>query len=334
MTSVRILSSDDVATVATPEEYVDAVRRGYVDRGNGAPAKPRMALFRDDPSGMLTTYAAILPETGAMGGYMYSAGFDADDGWFLTPVFDAESGELEAIVDGASFNPYKTGAVGAVAVDALSRNDASVVGVFGSGPQARGQLKTTATVRDLESVRVFSPTEAHRDSFAEEMDSYLSASVSAVGSPEAVLEDVDIVITATNATEPVFDGSRLPDGAHVTAMGQYHPEKRELDEVTIGRSTYVLDLRERLGQDTGSFNHALESGTVTDDHLHGELGDVLVGTVPGRTDPDDVTVFDSGGTAIETVAAAQMLFERAEEAGLGTVVEFAPGSEGLTARQV
>ncbi|MFB6093725.1 MAG: ornithine cyclodeaminase family protein [Halanaeroarchaeum sp.] len=332
MTTVRFLGSGAVDDLAAPEDYVDPVREAYRQRGEGAPAEPRTALVRDDPSGMLTTYAAILPETGAMGGYTYSAGFGAGDAWFLAPLFDADSGELQAVIDGASMNPYKTGAAGAVGVDALARRDATDLGIVGSGPQARGQLLATATVRDLDSVRVYSPTVAHREAFAAEMDDRLDADVEAVESSRAAVGDADVVVTATDAAEPVFDGEDLAPGTHVTAMGQYHPEKRELDATTIARSVYVPDLRDRVRQDAGSFIGALAAGAIDEGHVHAELGEVVSGAAAGRTDDEQITVFDSGGTGIETVAAAAMLYERAVETDRGSTVEFTPASEGLTGR--
>ncbi len=329
MTDVLFLTSEDVSGLAAPGEFVEAVREAYRQVGEGAPAKPRTALRNADPPGLFTTYAAILPDTGVMGGYMYSAGFGAEDAWFVTPLFDAESGALRAIVDGASMNPFKTGATGAVGVDALAREDASTVAMFGSGAQARAQLRATATVRDLREVRVFSPTPAHRDQFVEAMDGELDGTVRAVTEPTMALEGADIVITATNASEPVFDGSLLERGTHVTAMGQYDPERFELDATTIERSRYVPDLADRVLQDAGSYLNALEQGHIEADHVHAELGGVVAGTAPGRTDPDQITVFDSGGTGIETTAGAFLLFERAREAGLGTTLEFAPASEAF-----
>ncbi|MFB6194669.1 MAG: ornithine cyclodeaminase family protein [Haloplanus sp.] len=333
MTETLFLTSDDVAGLATPAEYVDAVREGYRQRGEGAPAEPRTALYNDDPPGLFTSYTAVLPDTGVMGGYMYAAGFDERDAWFVAPLFDADTGEPLAVFDGASMNPFKTGAAGAVGVDALARSDASAVGVFGSGAQARGQLRAVATVRDVETVWVYSPTKASRESFAGEMDRRLDASVAAVSSSAAAVEGADLVITATNSPEPVFDGDRLEPGTHVTAMGQYHPEKRELDDTTVARATYVLDLRDRATQDAGAYMHAVESGAVEADHLHAELGEVVAGEAPGRTDDDEITVFDSGGTGIETAAAAALLYERAREAGLGESIPFAPASEALTGRE-
>lgn len=332
MTDCLFLSTEDVDGLATPSEYVDAVRDGYRQRGVGAPALPRQTFDRSDPAGTLTSYAAILPETGVMGGYMYSAGFDTMDAWFLTPLFDAESGDPIAILDGVSMNPFKTGAVGAVAVDELARQDVDTVAVIGTGPQARGQLRATATVRTIATVRVYSPTTEHREAFATEFDDRLDASVTAVDSSTEAVSDADVVITATTASEPVFDGNDLRSGAHVTAMGQYTPGKRELDVTTIERATYVPDLRERVAQDAGSFLTALEEGRVTEEHVHAELGEVVAGVEPGRTSDEEITVFDSGGTGIETVAAGNMLYERAAADGRGTPLPFAPASEALTGK--
>ncbi|MFP4625368.1 MAG: ornithine cyclodeaminase family protein [Natronomonas sp.] len=330
MTDVLFLRSDEIDGLASPDEYVDAVRAGYADHGRDGSAEPRTKLVSADPPGMCTGYLAILPEVGAMGGYTYAAGFGDEDAHFVLPVFDPESGRLLALLDGASMNPFKTGAAGAVGVDALAREDARVCAVIGSGAQARGQLRATATVRDFESVRIYSPTVENRNAFATEFDDRLDADVHAVDSSAAAVSGADVVVTATTAEDPVFDSAELDDGAHVSAIGQYDPEKAELDVETIARSTYVPDLRDRAFQDAGSFLAALESGAIDDDHVQAELGEVVAETRPGRTDETDVTVFDSGGTGIETVAAASMLYEKAEAAGLGERIDFAPASDALT----
>ncbi|SEV88880.1 ornithine cyclodeaminase family protein [Natrinema salifodinae] len=330
MTETLFLTSDDIADLATPSAYVDAVREGYRQRGEGAPAQPRSKFFRADPEGMLTSYAAVLPDTGAMGGYMYSAGFGAGDAWFMSPLFDADSGAPLALLDGASMNPFKTGAAGAVAVDELARDDADVLAVIGSGAQARGQVRATATVRDFTEVRVYSPTPENREAFAADFDDDLDAAVRAVDSSRDAVSGADVVITATKAGDPVVDGDDIEPGTHVTAMGQYSPDKRELDTATIEKATYVPDLRDRATFDSGEFMQAVQEGAVTEGNIHAELGEIVAGIEPGRTNDDEITVFDSGGTGIETVAAAHMLYERAVEADVGTTIEFAPASEALT----
>jgi len=332
MTDALFLTSAEVDDLAEPTDYVAVVRDAYRQIGEGAPAEPRTKLLNRDPPGMFTTYAAILPETGAMGGYSYSAGFGAGDAWFMTPLFDAESGEPLALLDGASMNPFKTGAAGATAVDALARADATEIAVIGSGAQARGQLATTATVREFEAVRVFSPTPEHREAFADEFADRLDADVSAVESASDALAGADVAITATNASAPVIDDTDVEPGTHVTAMGQYHPEKNELPPELVARATYVPDIRERATQDAGSFLAAVEAGLIEEDHVAADLGAVVAGDHPGRTSEEEVTVFDSGGTGIETVAAAHMLYKRASEKGRGQTIDFAPASEALTGR--
>ncbi len=332
MTDALFLTSDKLADLAEPADYVEAVRDGYRQRGEGAAAEPRTKLTSDDPPGMFTGYMAILPETGAMGGYNYGAGFGARDAWFVTPVFDTESGEPLAVLDGAYLNPFKTGAAGAVGVDALARDEASTLGLIGSGAQARGQLRATAAVRDFDSIRVYSPTRENRETFAREMTDHVECGIEAVDSSADAVSGADVVITATNAPEPVFDGDLLEPGTHVTAMGQYDPGKHELDATTVSRSKYVLDLRTRAQRDAGSLMAAVETGAIGVDHSHGELGEVLTGRISGREDDEEITVFDSGGTGIETVAAAHMLYERASEAGRGTEIEFASASEAMPGR--
>ncbi|MDX1747123.1 MAG: ornithine cyclodeaminase family protein [Halobacteriales archaeon] len=332
MTDALFLTSEDVIGLATPAEYVAAVTDAYRQVGEGAPAEPRTTLGSEDPPGKFTGYMAILPETGGMGGYMYSAGFGRKDAWFVAPLFDAETGEPLALIDGTAINPFKTGAVGATGVDALAREDSQTLAIIGSGSQAAGQLQAAVTVRDFESVRVYSPTRENREAFAAEFDRTLEPTIQAVDSASDAVRGADVVITATRAAEPVFDGEDLEDGAHVTAIGQYQIGKRELDVTTIKRATYVPDLASRVTRDAGSFIYALEQGAITEDHVHAELGEVIAGSRPGRTSDEEVTVFDSGGTAIETVAAAHMLYEKAVDAGLGQSISIAPASEALTGR--
>ncbi|WP_434521440.1 ornithine cyclodeaminase family protein [Halorubrum sp. AS12] len=331
MTDALFLTSSEVDDLAEPADYVAAVRDAYRQVGEGAPAEPRTKLLNREPAGMFTTYAAVLPETGAMGGYAYSAGFGAEDAWFMTPLFDAVSGAPLALIDGASMNPFKTGAAGAVAVDALARDDATELAVIGSGAQARGQVAATATVREFESVRVFSPTPESRESFAADFDERLDAEVSAVESASDALASADVVITATTASDPVIADADVEPGTHVTAMGQYDPEKNELPPELVARATYVPDLRARATQDAGSYLAAVEAGLIEEgEGIAADLGEVVAGDHPGRTSDEEVTVFDSGGTGVETVAAAHMLYKRASEKGRGKTIDFAPASEALT----
>lgn len=327
--STLFLTSDETRGLATMDDYVAVVRDGYREVGGGSPAEPRQKLPNEEPPGFLTSYLAILEETGAMGGYTYAAGFGGGDAHFMLPLFDAESGDPLALIDGAAMNPYKTGAVGGVAADALAREDADTVAIIGSGPQAKGQLRALDVVRDIQTVNVYSRTPENREGFAAIMNDELDASVGAVASSDAAVEGSDIVVTATAAPKPVFDGDLLEPGMHVTAMGQYDPAVREVDTQTVANAKYVPDLRSRAFSDSGEFLQAREEGAIDDDHIHADLGEILANHAAGREDDEEITLFDSGGTGIETVAAGYMLYERASEQGLGQELEFAPASEAL-----
>ena len=327
MIGARYLSSDDVDDLATQWDFVKAVREAYRERGKGAPTHPRITLKSNSPKGVLNSYMAILPETGVMGGYMYTAGFEDGDARFVSPVFDAASGKPLAVVDGAYMNTYKTGAAGAVGIDALAREDANTIAVIGSGSQARGQLRGANTVRNIDEARVFSPTASHREEFAEAMTSALDVDVIPTESSTEAVTDADVVITATNASDPVIDDDDLAEGVHINAIGQYDPEKRELQSETVERAVYVADLRERALQDAGSFLLAKDEGVVDVDHIHAELGEVVAGVAAGRIMDDQVTVFDSGGTAIETLASAALLYRLAIAEDRGRKIGFVSASD-------
>lgn len=329
------LSGEELAGLATPEEFVSAVEDGFRYRGEGSPATAPSRLSGDGTT--VTSYKVIFPEWNVMGGYMYAVG---EDTWYTTPLFEADTARLMGILDGAVWNPYKTGAVGAVGTDYLARDDASTVGVVGSGGVAKGTLETVATVRDLTSVKVFSPTPESRAAFATEVGEQLAADVRPVDSSAEAISEVDIVIVATNASEPVIDGDHLSPGTHVNAMGAAHP-KREIDVRTFERARkYVPDIRSRVFghsvqeryRAASGFLAAFDEGKASEATIHGGLGQVVGADVPGRTDPDEITIVDSVGTAIETVSSAYMLYEKATERGLGTDITNVPRHEAADLR--
>lgn len=331
MTKVLFLSNENVSDLANLIEYVDVVREAYRQRGRGAPTEPRTKLTTPQkPDAKFTSYLAMLPDTGVMGGYIYSANFSTIGANHVASLFDYETGELLALIEGTYMNPFKTGAAGAVGADELSREDATEVGVIGSGTQALGQIAAITTVRDIDRVQVYSPTPKHRERFASKLTTDLDVDATAVEKSSQAIDDVDIVITATKSDVPVFDGKSISEGTHLNVVGQYWPNKREVDATIIRKAKYVPDLRARAFQDAGAFLLALDEGAITEDHIHAELGDVVAETSTGRESPEEITVFDSGGTALETVAAANLLYEKAREDGRGTWLEFTPSSEVFT----
>jgi len=321
------ISGRDLKGLASPPDIVDAVRDGFRYRGEGAPATAPARIGTE--KSVITSYTAVFPEWNVMGGYMYAVG---EDVWYTTPLFAADTGELLAILDGGVWNPYKTGAVAAVGTEALAREDASSVGVIGSAGIAKASLETMATVRDLESIEVYSPTEANRVSFAREVTDELGVDVNPVSASAEAVANVDIVVVATDSPTPVIEGEHISPGTHINAMGAAHP-KREIDIRTYQKvDKYVPDIASRVfghsiqerRRSARGFLEAFDEHAVSEATIHGELGRTVAGQIPGRTSDDEITLVDSVGTAIETVSAAYMLYERAQERGLGTPIENVP----------
>ncbi|MBI2211811.1 MAG: ornithine cyclodeaminase family protein, partial [Deltaproteobacteria bacterium] len=236
-------------------------------------------------------------------------------------LFSLETGELLALIHDFSLSAIRVGATTAVAHRALSKKESKVVGLFGSGNEARRNLEAICLVRDIESVKVYSTTREHRERFAEEMTEILNVEVQPVSSPEAVIKGSDIVMCATNSSQPVFDGRRLEPGQLVTTIANTDGVHRrtEADEATMIRSDFiVLNSRE-----TAITNQQRELLDLIDAKKFGwekacELGEVLIGRHPGRTSDAQIIYYKSNtGVGIQFAAAGALIYEACKKRGLG-----------------
>ncbi len=240
-------------------------------------------------------------------------GLDAHQG--TVTLFDGETGEVRALMNASAITAIRTAAVSAVATRLLAREDASELGILGAGVQARSHLEALRLVRDFDRVRIYSPTAEHAQSLADE------AGAEAVGSAEEAVRDADVVVTATSSTDPVLQRDWLKEGAHVNVVGGRPPQMRELDVATVADSSFYVDRRESAENEACDYRDALEAGAIGPDHIKGEIGEVLIGARPGRTAPDELTVFRSLGLAVEDLAAAEYVVRKARETGAGTEVD-------------
>ncbi len=241
-------------------------------------------------------------------------GLDAHQG--TVTLFDGETGVVRVMLNASAVTAIRTAAVSGVATRLLAREDVKTLAILGAGVQARSHVEAMRAVRDFERVLAWSPTPEHARAFAEEIGAEVT------GSAEEAVRDTDVVVTATNATEPVLDRGWLKPGVHVNAVGGRPPRMVELDPATIADSSFYVDRRESTENEAGDYIRALEEGAIGPDHIRGEIGEVLIGAKPGRQDDDEITVFRSMGLAVEDLAAAEYVLRRAEEAGAGTRVEF------------
>src|SRR5262245_1126809 len=212
-------------------------------------------------------------------------------------LFEAERGRLLAVLDASSITAIRTAAVSAVATRALARPEAGDLAILGSGVQARSHLDALSRVRRLRRVRVASRDPGRARAFAERAAARHGFPVEAVASPRDAVLGADIVCTTTSSREPVLQGAWLAAGAHVNAVGASMPSSRELDTATVVRSRVFVDRRESAWNEAGDLIVPRREGAIGDDHVRGELGEVLAGTVAGRGGPDEITVFKSLGLA-------------------------------------
>ncbi|HST00409.1 MAG TPA: ornithine cyclodeaminase family protein, partial [Usitatibacter sp.] len=239
---------------------------------------------------------------------------------FLVYAFDAQNGRLDAVIEADRMGMMRTGAAGGVAAKWLARPDAKVVGLFGSGWQAEGQLEALAVVRKVQRVKVSSRTAEKVAKFCDKMAKKLAIEVVPAASPEDAVRASDIVVTITTSATPVFDGEWLAPGTHVNAAGSNSLLRWEIDEATVRKADpVVVDSRPSAMKEAGDLLPALEKGRLHSGMLV-EIGEVIAGTRPGRRNPEQVTLFESQGMAIQDLVMAADMARLAREQGVGEEV--------------
>ena len=237
-------------------------------------------------------------------------------------LFGVETGEPLGLFDAGAITAIRTAAASGAATRALARASAGDLALLGSGVQARTHLDAMRAVRPLRRVRVWSRNEAHARAFADREARRVGVPIEATRSVEAAVRNADLICTTTAATEPILRGEWLSPGAHVNAVGSSFATRRELDATAVKRSRLFTDCRESAMNEAGDFLMAKKEGAFGDEHLLGELGEVLLERVPGRQSPEDITLYKSLGVAVEDLAAAHFLLKRAAETNAGSLIEW------------
>jgi len=239
----------------------------------------------------------------------------------LVFLFDMDTCELLAIMDDHVISTMRVGATSGVATKYLARKDAAVMGLLGSGEQARTQLTAALAVRPLKKIKVYSPTRENRESFARQMSTQYAVEIVPVASAEEAIRGSDIVTAATNTVEPVVQGRWLEEGSHVNSIvgGDGYLPRRELDDEAIKRAgLIVVGYKAQIFLDRqAEFAERLERGMVKPDDLH-ELAELLTGKCRGRKSEKEITLFKNNtGMGIQFAATARKIYEKARQKGIG-----------------
>lgn len=236
-------------------------------------------------------------------------------------LLDPRTGELLAVMDAGFLTAMRTGAVSGVATRYLARPDADTVTVFGAGVQARAQLAAVCAVRPIERAYVVDLVPEAAQHFAGEMSERLNIPVEPADDVRATVEMADVIATATTAHEPLFDGNWLSPGTHINGIGSHSPGARELDTTAIQRAKVVADQTAACLAEAGDLIIPIREGAITETHIHAQLGEIVAGLNPGREADEEITLFKSVGLAIQDVAVAVLVLEKARAAGVGQVLE-------------
>lgn len=317
---VLLLNEDDVRRLLTMELALEAVEAGLRKMAlEEAHLIPRHRVVTDHS--VMHLMGAAAKSLGVMGAKIYATSRKGAAN-FLVPLFDGKTAALLALIQADWLGQMRTGAASGVATRVMSRPDSSTVGVFGSGKQARTQLEAICAVRKIRHATVYSRDEAKRRAFAEEMSARCGIDVVPVARPEQAAVDRDIIVTATTSREPVLLGAWVPQGAHVNAIGSNFMGKAEIDVAVIRQcSDVVVDSKDQARLEAGDFQQALEDGALHWSDIR-ELGPVIVGRYSVRKHQGDVTLFKSLGIAIEDVAVAGKLYQKAVAEGAGRWLEW------------
>jgi ornithine cyclodeaminase len=247
-------------------------------------------------------------------------GKDAHQGGVM--LFSAETGELLALMSASAITEIRTAAVSGVATRLLAREEVGDLAIIGSGVQARSHLAAMACVRPIRRVRVASRKREHAQKFAEEMGARFALPIEPVESVEAAVAGADLIVTATTAFEPILRREWLSPGAHLNVVGSSIPTTREVDTATMAAASLFVDRRESTLNEAGDYLFAMREGAIGPEHIRAEIGELLIGASPGRTAPEEITLFKSLGLAVEDLAAAEYVYRQAEAKQVGTWVEF------------
>lgn len=331
---VIIINQEEVGELLPMHECMAAMEIVFRGLAAGECLLPlRQIMWLDERVGALGMMPSYWESSGTIGlkavtFFPGNEGTEYDTHQGAVLLYEAKRGRLIAMIDATSITAIRTAAVSGVATKLLAREDASTLALIGSGVQAGVHLDAMMVARKLSAVRVCSKTPERAQRFVKAVASRHAVSIEATASVREAVHGADIICTVTSSPDPVLKGEWLEPGVHVNAVGSSVAFTRELDGEAVQRSKLFVDRRESALNEAGDFVLARKQGLIDDDHILAELGELLTEAAPGRTSSDDITLFKSVGLAIEDMAAARCVYDKAMQNGAGTRVTFGGARRG------
>ena len=325
-----LLSRNDVARLLTMKDAIAAVEEAFCQLARGNVTMPQRTAIRvaahggthlgmpayigGDMDALALKVVTVYPQNPAQHHLPTTIG--------LLVLSDPRTGAPLAVMDASYLTAMRTGAVSGVATKHLARPDAKRVGIFGAGVQAETQLSAIACVRTLDGAWVYDTDTAKAKSYADQMTKTLTLPVVAVNTPREAVAGMDIIVAASSASEPIFDGTWLEAGQHINGVGSHAPHTRELDTKTIVRSKVFVDSVDACLVEAGDLLIPIKEGAIDKSHIRAGLGEVAAGMKPGRESDKEITLFKSVGLALQDASTAQMVYEMALKQKAGVEYSF------------
>jgi ornithine cyclodeaminase/alanine dehydrogenase-like protein (mu-crystallin family) len=326
MDTVRILTQRDIKTLMTPADYLAAVEAGARAAAEGRAVSPAPLHLPADVGGFHAKGALMESEHGAYAVLKFNGNFprntDRPTIQGLILLCDARTGAPLAVMDSIEVTLRRTAAASALAARRLARPEANTMSLCGCGAQAWAHLEAFADTFPLAKCVVWDADMGKAAAFAFRAQEMLRIEAHAPPTARQSALEADIVVTSTTVTAPFLGVQDVKAGAFIAAVGADAPHKSEIDPALMARARVYVDvLAQCLAM--GDLRHAVEAGAVSEAHVRGDLAGLASGRCAGRERDDEITLFDSTGWAIEDVASAALIFERALEYGAGAEVRFA-----------
>jgi alanine dehydrogenase len=322
-----ILTRDDVQRVLDMADCMEVVEKAFTELSNGTAVLP-LRINIKPPDGLSLYMPAYLKELGALACKVVTVYKNNPSKHNLPTTIgkvmlqDPDTGDVTCIMDGGYLTAVRTGAVSGVASKFLAReSDGQTAGIFGAGVQARMQLWAIAIARNLSRALVYDVSEKAAAEFSRNLPFEPGFPIDIAGSPDDVLRSADIICTASSAADPIFDGSAVREGTHINGIGSHTPNARELDTAIIKRSKLVADSYEACLNEAGDIMIPIDEGAIDRSHIYADLGEIVTGKKAARESDSEITVFKSNGLAIQDVATAKLIYDKAKAKGIGSEVK-------------
>lgn len=325
-----LLSKDDVKKLLTMNETIEILGKAFADLATGRAVMPqRTPIGAPDHGGVALFMPAYLKGMGALGAKVVTVYKDNPSKFNMPTVLgtiillDERTGAPVALMDGGYLTAMRTGGVAGLATGLLARKNAHVHTMFGTGGMARTHAWAVDCARTIDKLILFSldPIEK-RKAFAADLAKLVKSEIVLADEPDKACAEADIVTLITSAKDPIVDGKWFKPGTHINGNGAHAPAMRELDTATVVRSKVVCDLVDACKAEAGDLMIPANAGEWSWDKVHGSLGDVIVGKIPGRESDDEITLFKSVGLAVQDISAALQVFNKAKQTGTGMEFSF------------